>query len=42
MGLGVQYKFRRDIDIGHFVIINNGSLGAIKSNSTYWLYIFIF
>ena len=37
MGSSVQYKFCRDIDIGHFVIINDGSLGAIKSKSTYSL-----
>ena len=40
MGSGVQHKFRRDIDVGHFVIINDGSLGAIKSKSTYWLFLY--
>ena len=38
--LGIQYKFHRDIDMGHFVIHNHGSPGASKSISTY-LHVFI-
>ena len=33
-------NFVENIDIGHFVIINDGSLGAIKFKSTY-LHVFI-
>ena len=37
MRLGVLYRYHRDQDMGHFVILKNGSLGASKFNSTYLL-----
>ena len=37
MRLGVRYRYHRDQDMGHFVILKNGSLGAIIFNSKYLL-----